>query len=87
MPDNSPTLADRFLTEARDTQQLVSLYLVNGFQLKGPVVEFDSETILFKHKNVHQMVMRAAVANMFPMPRPRQEGEEWWRKYGPATSG
>ncbi len=42
------SLGNRFLEDARDTHRRVSLYLVNGFQLKGEVVTFDEETILFR---------------------------------------
>lgn len=49
--DTAP-FTDRFLEDARDTHQRVSVYLVNGFQLKGEVVTFDEDTILFKsHSN------------------------------------
>ena len=59
------TLADQFFKDALDTGQALSLYLVNGFQLKGQVLAFDTETILFKHKGVNQLVLRSAVATMF----------------------
>ena len=77
-------LADRLLTELRDTQQDASLYLVNGFQMKGEVVEFDDESVLFKHKDVHQLVMRSAVASMYPLSRTSQGEDEWWRALAPA---
>ncbi len=76
------TLANRFLKDVRDTHQPVSMYLVSGFQLKGEVVEFDEETILFKHKNGHQLVMRSAVAVMYPLPKSKAESDEWWQNYG-----
>jgi|TARA_Y100000031_G_scaffold52571_1_gene60134 host factor-I protein len=69
MPESKPakaaTLADQFFRDALDTGQALSLYLVNGFQLKGQVLAFDTETILFKHKGVHQLVLRSAVATMY----------------------
>ena len=57
------------------------MYLVNGFQLKGEIVAFDEETILFNHKNVHQLVMRSGVASMYPIPSSRQGANDWWRGY------
>ena len=77
-------LVDRFLVEARDGGLSSSLYLVNGFQMKGEVVEFDDEAVLFKHKGVHQLVMRAAVASMYPLVKSRQSDDEWWRAYSDA---
>lgn len=74
--EQSTTLAEWFLKEARATHRPVSLYLVNGFQLKGEIVQFDQETILFHHKKVHQLIMRSAVASMFSVPDPKQHKNE-----------
>ena len=76
-------LVDAFLAELRESQQSASLYLVNGFQLKGEVVEFDDEAVLFKHKGVHQLVMRSAVASMYPLAKPSRGENDWWRAYAP----
>ena len=73
------TLVDRFLTDMRDSQSTVSIYLVSGFQLKGEVVQADTEAILFSHRGVHQLVMRSAVATMYPVRPPGGDGGEWWR--------
>ena len=75
------TMADRLLEDMRDTQRAMSTYLVNGFQLKGTVVGFDEATILIKVKEAHQLVMRSAVASMYPLPDSRHELDEWWLKY------
>ena len=80
------TLAERLLVDMRDTQGNVSLYLVNGFQMKGRIVEFDQEAILFKLKDAHQLVMRSAVASMYPIRDSRGDTNEWWRSYGPGSS-
>ena len=80
------TLANRFLTDACETHEPVSMYLVSGFQLKGEVTAFDDDTILFKRKNMHQLVMRSAVAVMYPLSRSKNAGE-WWRNYGQAAPG
>ena len=85
MPDTGNTekitLVDRFIRNAHESRQLVSVYLVNGFQLKGQIVEYDEETILFKHKDIHQLIMRAAVASMYPVPNSKKDAAEWWRNY------
>ena len=83
----STTLADRFLEESRDTHRLVSMYLISGFQLKGEVVEFDEATILFKHKGVHQLVMRPAVATVYAVSNGRGESDGWWSSLAPAKAG
>ena len=78
------TLVDRFLIDMRDSQSTISIYLVSGFQLKGEVVQADSRSILFSHRGVHQLVMRSAVATMYPVRQHGQDGSEWWRSYLPA---
>ena len=83
----STRLVDRFLAEMRDTQQSTSLYLASGFQMKGEVVEFDDEAVLFRHKGVHQLVMRSAVASMYPLGKSKRGEDEWWRAYAPAEVG
>ena len=77
------TLTDRFLIDMRDSQSTISVYLVSGFQLKGEVVQADSDAILFSHRGVHQLVMRSAVATMYPVRQRGQDGGEWWQGYLP----
>ena len=75
------TMADRFLEDARESGTPLSVYLVSGFQLKGEVVDFDEAAILFNHRGTHQMVMRTAVANMYPLGMAKGAGEPWWTRY------
>ena len=72
------TIADRFLKDALDSHRTASIYLTSGFQLKGEIVGFDREAILFNHKNVHQLVMRTAVATMALVPDSTQSTPGWW---------
>ena len=75
------SLADRFLRDAQENHRQVSVYLVNGFQLKGEIVDADQETILFKHKDVHQLIMRSAVASMYPIPDRSRQTDGWWSEH------
>ena len=70
--EKATTLAEQFLKDALNTSQTVSLYLVSGFQLKGQVLAFDEETILFRHKSIGQYVLRSAVATMHVLPSPKR---------------
>ena len=80
------TLVGRFLHDARESNRALSIYLVNGYQLKGEVVEFDEESMLVNHKDTYQMVMRSAVASIYPLPDPKQKSDGWWRGYTPETA-
>ena len=77
--NNSSTMADQLLLEMRDSQHAVAVYLVNGFQLKGEILQFDHEAILFKLKGAHQLVMRSAVATMYPLPATNDTSDAWWQ--------
>ena len=78
---NSLTLADRLLEEVRRNHQPVSVYLVSGFQLKGEVLEFDADTVLLKHKDGAQLIMRSAIATMYPLGDAKHDSSDWWRDY------
>ena len=78
---------DRFLEDAHDTHRPVSLYLVSGFQLKGEVVGFDQGTVLFKHRDTHQLVMRQAIATLYPLPESKGTVDEWWTSYLATAEG
>ena len=81
------TIADRFLQDARNSRKSVSLYLVSGYQLKGEVVEFDAKSILFKHKDTCQIVVRSAVTSMYPLLKSKEDAASWWRQYTSEESG
>lgn len=83
--DRAGSLADKLLQDVRDSRRSISIYLVSGFQLKGEIVDFDEETILINHKNVHQLVMRSGVASMYPLPGSKAGAEEWWRDHVPPS--
>lgn len=85
--NEATTLANRFLTDVCETHEPVSMYLVSGFQLKGEVTAFDDDTILFKRKDMHQLVMRSAVAVMYPLSKSKNAPEAWWRQYDQAAPG
>lgn len=59
------------------------MYLVNGFQLKGEVIEYDAEAVLFKHKEVHQLINRSAITTMYPVSASKGPPAEWWKGLRP----
>ena len=72
------SLVDQLLEGLKSSQRMASVYLVNGFQLKGEIVEFDKEAILVKVRDSHQLVMRTAVASMYPSHVTKDGAEDWW---------
>ncbi|MCB2292125.1 RNA chaperone Hfq [Clostridium algoriphilum] len=66
---NKPTnnLQDIFLNGARKNKILVTLYLVNGFQLKGNVTGFDSFTVVLNCDGKQMMIYKHAISTISPL--------------------
>lgn len=59
-------LQDKFLNSARKERVEVTVYLVNGFQLKGMVKAFDSFTVLLEIDGKQQMIYKHAISTIIP---------------------
>jgi host factor-I protein len=59
-------LQDQFLNRVRSEGMGVSIYLVNGVQLKGNVVGFDKFTIILETQGKQQLVFKHAVTTVLP---------------------
>ncbi len=63
---NSMKIQDNFLNQARKENVLVTIHLVNGFQLKGMVRGFDQFTIIIDSMGKQQMIYKHAVSTITP---------------------
>lgn len=59
-------LQDIFLNGARKNKIQVTIYLINGFQLKGYVKGFDSFTIILDCDSKQMLVYKHAVTTITP---------------------
>lgn len=59
-------LQDSFLNQVRKENIPVTLYLVNGFQLKGLVRGFDNFTVILEYEGKQQMVYKHAISTITP---------------------
>ncbi len=59
-------LQDAFLNQVRKENIPVTIYLVNGFQLKGMVKGFDNFTVILEFDGKQQMVYKHAVSTITP---------------------
>ncbi len=59
-------LQDAFLNQVRKEGIAVTIYLVNGFQLRGSVKGFDNFTIILDSEGKQQMVYKHAVSTIIP---------------------
>lgn len=61
-------LQDIFLNQVRKEHVAVTIYLVNGFQLKGMVKGFDNFTVVLESDNKQQhLIYKHAVSTITPL--------------------
>ncbi len=60
------TLQDAYLAEVRRQAMPVTVYLVNGFQLRGLVKGFDSFTIVLEYEHRVHLIYKHAVSTISP---------------------
>lgn len=66
MSKNQINLQDAFLNQIRKDSILVTLYLINGFQIKGYVKGFDNFTIFIEFDEKQLMIYKHAVSTIQP---------------------
>lgn len=59
-------LQDLFLNQVRKEGVAITLYLVNGFQLKGVLRGFDNFTVVLDSEGKQQMVYKHAISTIMP---------------------
>lgn len=62
----SINIQDTFLNQIRKESVPVTIYLVNGFQLRGVVRGFDNFTIVIDSDGKQQMVYKHAISTFTP---------------------
>ncbi len=60
-------LQDLFLNQIRKENIPVTIYLINGFQLKGLVKGFDNFTVILEFEGKQQMVYKHAISTIMPL--------------------
>ena len=59
-------LQEIFLTRARKQGTSVTVFLVNGFQLRGTVTGFDSFTVVLDTEGKQQVIYKHAISTIVP---------------------
>ena len=69
---------DLFLNQTRKDRQLVTVFLINGFQIKGVVRGFDNFTVVLEVDGRQQLIYKHAISTLIPSrPVPLQpDGDE-----------
>ena len=59
-------LQEIFLTRARKQNSSVTVFLVNGFQLRGTVTGFDNFTVVLDRDGKQQVIYKHAISTIAP---------------------
>jgi host factor-I protein len=59
-------IQDQFLNQCRKDNTHVTVFLLNGFQLRGQIKGFDNFTVLFESEGKQQLVYKHAISTFAP---------------------
>ena len=59
-------IQDSFLNQLRKDGTFVTVFLLNGFQLKGIVKGFDNFTVLIESEGKQQLIFKHAISTFSP---------------------
>lgn len=62
----SINIQDQFLNQLRKDSTSVTVFLLNGFQLRGQIKGFDNFTVLFESEGKQQLVYKHAISTFAP---------------------
>lgn len=63
----TPNYQDQFLAAARREKCPVTVFLMNGFQMKGYIRGFDSFVVLVESEGKQQMIFKHAISTIVPL--------------------
>lgn len=66
MPMKKCNFQDLLLTKLRHTRTSVTVFLVNGFQLRGQISGFDAFVVLLSSDGKQQMIYKHAISTIVP---------------------
>ena len=58
---------DQFLNQARRDRTPLTVFLMNGFQMRGIVTGFDAFVILLQSEGKQQMIYKHAISTLVPL--------------------
>ncbi|TZE80801.1 RNA chaperone Hfq [Calorimonas adulescens] len=67
-PKSAINLQDIFLNQVRKEHTVVTIYLINGFQLRGIVKGFDNFTVVLENETKQQqLIYKHAISTISPV--------------------
>ncbi len=67
MSKSQLNLQDAFLNQCRKEKTPVTVFLVNGFQIKGMVRGFDNFTVIIEQDQKQQLIYKHAISTVAPL--------------------
>lgn len=64
---NTENLQDMILNEVRKERVPVTMFLMNGFQMKGIITGFDSFIVVLSSEGKQQMIYKHAISTLVPL--------------------
>ncbi|WP_019413754.1 RNA chaperone Hfq [Paenisporosarcina sp. TG20] len=59
-------IQDTFLNQLRKNNVFVTVFLLNGFQLKGIIKSYDNFTVLLESEGKQQLIYKHAISTFVP---------------------
>ena len=56
-----------FLTRARRAQEPVTMFLMNGFQMRGKITGFDAFVVVLDTEGKQQIIYKHAISTVVPL--------------------
>ena len=77
MSNNSNNLQEIFLTQARRERRPVTMFLMNGFQMRGYITGFDAFIVVLTSDGKQQIIYKHAISTIVPeRPVPLADARE-----------
>ena len=75
MQKTTENYQDIFLNQARRERTMLTVFLMNGFQMRGVITGFDSFVVILESDGKQQMLYKHAISTIVPL-RPISLHEE-----------
>lgn len=62
----STALQDELLDEIVDEKTPVAVFLMNGFQIRGSIIDHDDAVVVIDTEGKHQMIYKHAISTVSP---------------------
>lgn len=72
----SMNLQDTFLNHLRKNNVFVTVFLLNGFQLKGLIKSYDNFTVLLESEGKQNLIYKHAISTFAPAKQVTLKAEE-----------